>query len=204
MSKKLLSVNTLKIVLENRNTVKNNIKDYHEKADWETFQLAMRLLNPQSYGAQFEKRIRTAYKWNKNSAKDRIGDASYILNTNKINTEIKISLTTEFDKNVNILQIRDSHNIDYYDIFIIHIDNTVERFRLSKDQMSEELLNTGLSLAHGTKGNEDYMYKNAEYRIDFKATSDDLIYKRWKEKYLLVDGEKELINYKPFDKKKKN
>ena len=201
MSNNLLSVEVLKIVLKNRSIVKDTIKDYHEKADWETFQLAMRLLNPQSYGAQFEKRIRTAYGWEKNFAKDRIGDASYTLDNNKINTEIKISLTTEFDKNVNILQIRDSHKVDCYDIFIIHIDNTVERFKLSKEQMSEELLLTGLNLAHGTKGNEDYMYKDAEYRIDFKALSNDTIYKRWKEKYLLVDGEKRLVEYTPIDNK---
>jgi hypothetical protein len=197
----LLSVDILKVVLKNRNIVKDTIKEYHEKANWETFQLAMRLLNPQSYGAQFEKRIRIAYGWEKNFAKDRIGDASYFLGNNKINSEIKISLTTDTDKNVNILQIRESHKIDYYDIFIIHVDNEVERFRLSKEQMAEELLLTGLSLAHGTKGNEDYMYKDAEYRIDFKATSNDPIYTRWKEKYILIGGENILLSYSPLDNK---
>jgi hypothetical protein len=197
MTVDLLNINTLKKTLEVRNIVKKDVKKYHSSADWETFQLAMRLLNPQSYGAQFERRIRDAYGWDKNLAKDRTGDASYNINNTKVDSEIKVSLTTEDDKSVNILQIRDSHNMNYYDIFIIHIDNKVERFRLSKEQMSEELSMTGANLAHGTKGNDDGRYENAEYRIDFKATENDLIYARWKEKYLLIGGEDILINYVP-------
>lgn len=193
----LLDIDILKKTLEVRNIVKKDIKKYHSGADWQTFQLAMRLLNPQSYGAQFEKRIRNAYGWGKNLAKDRTGDASYNLNNSKVDSEIKVSLTTESDKNVNILQIRDSHNMHYYDIFIIHIDNKVERFRLSKEQMSNELLKTGASLAHGTKGNDDGRYENAEYRIDFKATDKDSIYARWKDEYLLIGGEDILVNYVP-------
>ena len=200
MTVDLLDIDTLKKTLDVRNSVKKDIKKYHSSANWETFQLAMRLLNPQSYGSQFEKRIRDAYGWEKNLAKDRIGDASYNLNGNKIDSEIKISLTTEHDKNVNILQIRDSHNMHFYDIFIIHIDNKVDHFRLSKDQMSEELLLTGANLAHGTKGNDDGRYDNAEYRIDFKATDHDAIYTRWKEKYLLTGSEDILTRYKSDNK----
>jgi hypothetical protein len=200
MAVDLLDINILKKTLEVRNLVKKDIKKYHGIADWETFQLAMRLLNPQSYGAQFERRIRDAYGWDKNLAKDRTGDASYNLNEIKVDSEIKVTLTTEDDKNVNILQIRDSHNMHYYDIFIIHIDNKVERFRLSKEQMSYELSKTGARLAHGTKGNDDGRYENAEYRIDFKATDKDSVYARWKDKYLLIGGEDTLINYVPRSK----
>lgn len=200
----MLDVDTLRKTLESRNLVKDNIKKYHNHSNWETFQLAMRLLNPQSYGSQFEKRIRDAYGWKKNAAKDRNGDACYELYDCEVNSEIKVSLTTDTDKNVNILQIRDSHSMDFYDIFIIHIDNVVEHFRLSKDQMRKELVLTGSNLAHGTKGNDDGRYENAEYRIDFKATDNDPIYKRWREEYLLVGSENILVNYSPLDSGKDN
>ena len=195
----LFTVEELEVLLSAKDLIKSKVESYHEKADWVTFQLAMRVLPPQSYGAQFEKRIRKAYGWSKNLAKDRTGDAHYELDGEVVNSEIKVSLITDSDKKVNIVQVRKSHHMDYYDIFIIHQNGKVERFRLNKAQMDEEIFETGARLAHGTKGNNDGANENAEFRIDFNAVDTDPIYNRWKERYLLDGGEKELVKYTPTD-----
>lgn len=197
IEKSLLPVETLKTILDNKNIVKSNVEVYQKNADWETFQLAMRILNPQSYGLQFEIRIRNAYGWTKNKAKERNGDVSYMLDGVKINSEIKVSLTTDVNKNINIVQIRNSHSMDYYDIFVIHQDSSVERFRLSKEQMNEELKLTGFNLAHGTRVGKDGDNENAEYRIDFLAIKTDKTYQRWLENYLIKDGADILTSYNP-------
>lgn len=191
----MLTADTLKEIINSRNEVKSKIEVYQSNANWETFQLAMRLLNPQSYGAHFERRIRNAYGWNKNKAKDRNGDANYSVGNVNINTEIKISLTTDIDKAVNVVQIRPSHSMDYYDIFVIFQDSSVDHYRLSKKEMSYELKMTGYKLAHGTIDGNDSSYDNAEYRIDFISEPGNSVYDRWQQ--YLVDDESTLTDYLP-------
>lgn len=191
----MLTADKLKEIIESRNEVKSKVEVYQKNATWETFQLAMRLLNPQSYGAHFERRIRNAYGWNKNKAKDRNGDASYCVDNVIINTEIKISLTTDIDKTVNVVQIRPSHVMDYYDIFVIAQDSTVDHYRLSKKEMSYELAVTGHKLAHGTIDGNDSSYDNAEYRIDFTSEPGNDVYDRWQQ--YLVDDTATLTEYLP-------
>lgn len=183
----MLSVDILKTIINNRNNVKSNLKLYHKNASWETFQLAMRLLNPQSYGAQFETRVREAYGWDKVNATRRKGDAKFFDGEEEKFTEIKISLITDVDIMIHIVQIRPNHKMDFYDIFVIYQDGNFEHFRLTKDEIYEELLLTGHNLAHGTIDNNDREADNAEFRIDFPAGSE--VHKRWKEKYLIDDNE---------------
>lgn len=183
---KLLSKDTLAESIKNRQHVRGNIEQYHKEADWGTFELAMLMLNPQSYGAQFERRIREAYGWTKNFAKDRNGDANYFLDSKKVNTEVKVSVVLDEEDRIHIVQIRPSHGMDYYDIFIIFNGGSPEHYRISKEQMAEELVLTGNNLAHGTIGNSDNDYEHAEYRIDFYVKENDETYKRW-QKYLIND-----------------
>ena len=197
LADEILDYKTLEMLLKYRDNVKKNKDLYQKKANWQTLQKALRLLNPQSYGAQFEKRIIAAYGWKKNKSQERIGDAQYILDGKIINSEIKVSVINEADRTANIVQIRPDHLMDCYDVFIIGDNGEVERFRLQKKDMENELNLTGWRLAHGTKGNKDGDADNAEYRIDFKASPENPIYNRWKKQYFLIDGDKELITYTP-------
>jgi hypothetical protein len=193
----LISVEVLQEMVENRKNIMREKDLYHNKADWNTFQLAMRLLNPQSYGAQFETRIIKAYGWSKLASKERKGDASFIEKGEVKNTEIKVTLINEDAPKANIVQIREDHNMDYYDIFVVRENGSTKRFRLTKKQMAEELEITGKSLAHGTQGNQDGESENAEFRIDFFPVEGDATYARWNKKYLMKNGEKPLVGFKP-------
>lgn len=109
-------------------------------------------LTSQVYGPLLEKYIMMKYNYNKNRATDCAGDCS----KNTKNIEIKISLGGSSFKKFNFVQIRLSHNCDFYLLVAYHLcpQNVYEEgelyiFKVSKHDMKQLIVDFG-SYAHGT------------------------------------------------------
>jgi hypothetical protein len=109
-------------------------------------------ISAQHYGPLIEKYIREKNKFSKNTAADCNGDCS---KDNK-NAEIKVSLGGSKHSKFNWVQLRLSHNIDYYILTAYHLTTAnVEAggelyvFKVPKDNMITLIANHG-GYAHGT------------------------------------------------------
>lgn len=130
-------------------------------------------LNPQKYGFLVEKYVIKKYLYTKNEARFCNGDFS----ENGSNIELKISFGGTFHNRFNYVQIRPSHNIDYY-IFSAYylskenVDDEGELFifKIPNIDMKNILILYG-SYAHGTilkNGvitKETMLYNNNEYAL---------------------------------------
>ena len=109
-------------------------------------------LSAQQYGPLLEKYIRIKYKFVKNTASGCNGDCS----KNNKNAELKASLGGVKHNKFNWVQLRVSHDIQYYILTAYHL--TIENvktggelyvFRVPKDDMLPLIANYG-GYAHGT------------------------------------------------------
>ena len=151
----------------------------------------MSLLNPQSYGAKIEKKIRKGLNCTKIKAKDACGDIRSI--TGK-NIEVKISILTLINSALNLVQIRLFHNVDYY-LCVAYDCRDISNYKkyiflLTHDEMESECENA--NAAHGTKS-VNKINKNVELRLSVICDEDNTVFQRWCEKYL-VDSFEDVKN----------
>ena len=110
-------------------------------------------ISAQQYGPLLQNYIIHKFGFTVNKAKDIIGDCSKDGN----NYEVKVSLGGSKFNKYNYVQIRPSHNIQYYLLTAYHLDEasidlggSLFIFKVTKADMNTLLVNYG-SLAHGTK-----------------------------------------------------
>lgn len=109
-------------------------------------------VSAQQYGPLLEKYIRIKNKFIKNIASECNGDCS----KNDKNIEVKTSLGGAKHNKFNWVQLRVSHDIDYYILTAYHLNSKnvdtggeLYIFRVPKDEMVYLILNHG-GYAHGT------------------------------------------------------
>lgn len=156
--------------------IKNNT-DQLENENWDIFIKAISQLNPQSYGTIIEKRIIRDLKLTKNHSRQGIGDCHDMFG---VNYEIKISMIRDITNRINMVQIRDWQSTDYYcfAFFLSHEDVYGACFRLTHDEMIEELKLTNATTAHGTKHVAD-SNMHVERAIRLLPSMEDQHFLRW-------------------------
>jgi len=142
------------------------------------------ILTSQSYGTTIEKFIIDKLNMSKVKAKENRGDSC----CNGKYYEIKISLITSTNVNLNLVQIRNWQNIDGYICCAFDIRDKYKEyiFYLNKNQMVEELELMNASSAHGTKKVSD-ANKHIEKRFSIKIDNKDKNFQRWINNYLIKD-----------------
>lgn len=145
---------------------------------WEILARELCLLTPQAYGLRLQNFFCEYFDWDPvKSSLDR-GDAF-----DKGHVEIKSSVLSRSNRQVNLVQIRPYQDIKGYRVFVV--DSTdgyvVHRFDLTKKQMTTELGLIGRN-AHGTNISAA-ANSNREYSIRFPMEPGDTTYERWKQRY---------------------
>jgi hypothetical protein len=109
-------------------------------------------LTSQQYGPLLERCIRTRCNYQKNNAQDCTGDCS----KDGKNSEIKVSLGGSTHTKFNFVQIRPTHECDYYILTAYHLssDNVESEgelyiFKLPKENIKHLIVSYG-GYAHGT------------------------------------------------------
>lgn len=109
-------------------------------------------VSSQQYGPLLERFIRSKFQYSKNNSTKCIGDCS----KDGKNTEIKVSLGGSTHKKFNFVQLRPSHDCDFYILTAYHL--TVENvkregelfvFKIPKTELKKIVLHYG-GYAHGT------------------------------------------------------
>ena len=169
----------------------------HEDKKWgmnlpeKEFIKGMMFLTPQSYGSRVESYLKDKMNCVKNSSASNNGD----LCVNNKNIEIKISILTPTNNNLNIVQIRLFHDIDYYLCVAFDMRNIASYrkyvFLLSHEDMEKETIRA--SAAHGTKS-VNKNNQNVELRLGLICDDNDKTFERWKKTYL-VDDLGDIIKY---------
>ena len=154
----------------------------YSRTTWTMFsKLAVQHLAAQSYGATLEKMYLTKLGLTKVSSSAERGD--FVNPATNHYSEFKVTAADELTgRAVNVVQIRPHHDIhDYHIVIVDKNTGDSELFVLTKEQMKQEVLLTGSSLAHGSKKTNTYL--NKEYAIRFQAVAGDVVYDRWKLTY---------------------
>lgn len=130
-----------------KNRKKNIIKILDQKTFRNAAILAKWFLPSQSYGDILNTWFRKKFNWGKNSASSRTGDDRVF---GIYNVEVKSSLCDD-GKTCHYVQIRLTHDIDFYFLPTYNFEtDRAHFFLLNKNQMKELILEHG-SYAHGTK-----------------------------------------------------
>lgn len=156
--------------------IKNNLS-YLNTQSWSYFIKAMSYLNPQSYGVYIAKRLirelnltETHAKKGKGDFVDHFGD----------HYELKVSLSIEEQPKINLVQIRPWQKTNYYFIGFVIKNGVVYSycFKLSHEQMANEIKLTNMGSAHGTKDSL-VNNENIELRKTIDINANDNTFKRW-------------------------
>lgn len=139
-------------------------------------------INPQSYGSRIERRIiRDSQNTKVNSSLDRgdmvSGGGSYY--------EIKNSIITHSNPQLNIVQVRLWQEVDYY-LCVAYDIRDIDNFQsyiflLTHDEMFEQCKYQA-NAAHGTKGAND-LNENVEMRFSIKIDENNKVFKYWMEHF---------------------
>jgi len=172
-------------LLARRDAISKNKKwgfDLPEKE----FIKGMVCLNPQSYGARIETRIKERLGFTKVKAKDNRGD---IMNpVANLFYEVKISLLTLSNAALNLVQIRLWQEVDYYLCVAYDLRDVYNYkkyiFLLTHDEMEKECINA--NAAHGTSVSNSNN-ETVELRLSIICDENDDTFNRWKGKYLIED-----------------
>jgi hypothetical protein len=144
---------------------------------WVDFIKRMRLLTPQSYGGRVQNYLFRRLGWKPVDQKLDKGD---VVNSLGQHFEVKVSLITETNSQVNMVQIRPWQDISGHYIFVV--DTTavgwpLTHFFLSRNEMGSELALLGTS-AHGTKeATKDNANRELSIRLPWKPGAD--LFERW-------------------------
>lgn len=142
----------------------------------------MKFLTPQSYGSRIQNKLikslgfsKVDQRLDKGDYKDQFGH----------HYEVKISLITETNNSLNMVQIRPWQEIKGYICIAIDLreDPKIYTFKLNKEEMKAECELMKASSAHGTK-NAVKNNENIELRMGLKIDLKNKDFLRWKEKYL--------------------
>jgi len=143
------------------------------------FALAMLCLNPQSYGARIDGKVSDLLGLSSSGNLD-LGDRK---SRNDQYHELKGSLITSSNTQLNLVQIRLWQEVDYiiYCFDVRDIDVVKARFfYLSKSQMEKETICGKAQSAHGTKiANAN----NANKELALRLEIDDPLFARWIKDY---------------------
>lgn len=100
--------------------------------------------------------------------------------------EMKVSLSMDEKPKINLVQIRPWQNTNYYFVSFVLKDDDIYAycFKLSSEQMKEEIKISKVSFAHGTKKTLAQNEKgNHELRMTINVDPNDETFKRWFLKY---------------------
>lgn len=145
--------------------------------DWITFIQKMQFLSPKAFGTRIQNRIILKNGFEKVNASIDKGDF-------KINDEyyeFKVSILTPSNKLANFVNIRPYQKITGY--FCIVVDTLSEfyktyQFKISKDQMNNEIKVLNASFANGTKA-ANLENKNPSYRFSIDFINENVNGNRW-------------------------
>lgn len=161
------------------------------------FVCTMGLLTPQSYGSRFERYMQEKYGFKSLNSKDGMGDFSDELSNNY---ELKVSLITTTNTDMNMVQIRPYQtDINRYMIIAVDVrgilnDDDIEiyLFMLTKEEMMNEIKECKATSAHIHKSaiSEN---QNIEYRMSIPIKKGNDKFERWIEKYYKKDLSKRLF-----------
>jgi hypothetical protein len=154
--------------------------------EWSIFIKKILALSPKSYGTKIQNRIIEKNGLSSVKANKDLGD----FEKNNRYFEIKTSLVTITNKIANIVGIRPWQEVDGYYIFIIDAKDynkiVTYSFKLSKDEMKDELEKLNAKPISGTKkANEG----NANSALRFSLSLEKEEFERW-EKYLFSTEDK--------------
>lgn len=149
-------IRTATVVRNNLQKTCQEDKAFLLSLSWNELTQVIPLLNPQQYATYLENRFRILAGWN---TRKNDGDAAF----DDRSIEIKVSVLSDINPKPNIRQVRLFQNIDLYYIFIIR-ESSLNVYKLSKQQMENEVDASGRSKTHGKKGVET---PEEEYNVDF-------------------------------------
>ena len=143
-------------------------------------------LNPQSYGARIEKYIKNNLGFDKVAAKENKGDLVDPIRDEYY--EVKISLLTQNNPALNLVQIRLWQENDYY-LCVAYDLRDISNYRkyiflLTHDEMEKECEKA--NAAHGTSVSNNNN-KNVELRLSIICDENNDTFNRWKGNYLIDD-----------------
>lgn len=158
-------------------------KEYGFDFSMKDFIKSMSIIKPQSYGKRIENKIIKDLDSIAVSSRDDKGD---MLSKKGDYYEIKISLLTKTNNNLNMVQIRPWQKIDYYLCIAFDIRDLKNfktfAFLLKKEDMLNEMKEVNASSAHGTK-KALLENKHIELRYSLKISEKDEVFKRWMKNY---------------------
>jgi hypothetical protein len=174
--------NSVKIVKQ----MSKNDKRFGFNYTFDNFIKTMSLLTPQAYGTRLESYIIEKFGLKRISSTKGLGDFEDTF-CNKY--ELKISLLTETNENLNLVQIRTWQDVQGYLCIAIDTRETpikLYAFQLTKQQMIDELSIMNATSAHGTK-KANTSNQNVELRTSILIKDGDKNFCRWKNKYLNIE-----------------
>lgn len=159
----------------------NNDQKWGFDKDWEDFVLGMTFMNPQAYGIRIQNRLIAQLEGLKTKAKDNNGDFTDITGAAY---ECKTSILMRDNSKFHVVQIRPWQNSDYYCLLLdIRTENFQGYcFKLTSEEMKEELVLLNATSAHGTT-DANKQNKNIEYRFTMRVSEDNEHFLRWRKKY---------------------
>lgn len=166
------------LVSEVRVEAKDN-NEFGFNDEFPTFLKKMYLLNPQSYGPRIQNRIRKELKWDK--IKPSADNGDILSPKDQSPYEVKASLITESNQQLNLVQIRLWQNVSYICFWFNVKTGEFSTYILTHEQMEDEVGIMGSS-AHGTKSSIQEN-KNKELRLSLNIDKLDLNFVRWESLY---------------------
>jgi hypothetical protein len=127
---------------------------------WDIFVRNLFLVSSQSGSGPLEYWLRHHHGWDKVASSLARGDALL----DGVYKEIKASIITLTNTSANFVQVRLSHDIDEYHLFVVEPDYTLRHFALSHNQMVAETKANKGRPAHGTKAKNAAAGPDVEWR----------------------------------------
>ena len=155
--------------------------EYGFDDDWNTFIQKMHFLSPKAFGTRIQNRIVLKNNFKKVNASIDKGDFK------KENSfyEFKVSILTLSNKLANFVNIRPYQDITGYYCFVVNtLSNPYKtyQFKLSKEQMGNEIKLLNASFANGAK-TANLKNKNISFRFSIDVINENRNGNRWKSCY---------------------
>lgn len=168
---------------ESINSAFSDNPKYGFDLDIDSFMLRAYNLNPQKYGLRVQAYFSLMMGYESIPSSHDLGD---FRNKEGEEVELKCSFLTMNNEYINIKQIRTWQDLKYYYVFAIDFNDfemlKYECFKLSKEQMLEEMKHCNAKPVHSTKEKNEGN-TNIEYGFSIKVGSKN--YDRWCELYKL-------------------
>lgn len=183
--KKELSNEEIIAMYELQDIINSNFKgnkEYGFDLDVDSFFLRCRNLKTQIYGLRVQAYLCTLLKYRTTPSSDDCGDFKTRENQD---VEFKCSFLDNQAKAINVKQIRNWQDLDYYYCFTVDYSDyrniAYKCYKLTKKQMEEECTTLNAKPVHSTKKNNE---NNEKVELGFSIKIGSEHYNRWEEKYL--------------------